>query len=229
MQRFSGSAAEWNALIAALPDPHLLQTWEWSQVKEKYGWKPTPLAWTDAAGKTVAAALILSKQILTRGFAAPFQLHYIPKGPLMDWKDATLRGRVLDDLQSFTRKHNGLFLKVEPDVVLGTGIPGEADDVIDKAGLEVQSELKRRGWVFSADQVQFRNTVLIDLSAGEEELLARMKQKTRYNVRLAMKKDVSVRVGTTRDLPLLYKMYAETSIRDGFVIRDPAARRASDR
>jgi lipid II:glycine glycyltransferase (peptidoglycan interpeptide bridge formation enzyme) len=51
-------------------------------------------------------------------------------------------------------------------------------------------------------------------------MLARMKQKTRYNIRLAGKKDVTVRTGTLDDLPLLYKMYAETSVRDGFVIRD---------
>jgi len=72
----------------------------------------------------------------------------------------------------------------------------------------------------SSEQIQFRNTVVIDLSAPEEEMLARMKQKTRYNVRLAEKKGVTVRPGTLDDLPMLYKMYAETSVRDGFVIRD---------
>ncbi|HNE05272.1 MAG TPA: peptidoglycan bridge formation glycyltransferase FemA/FemB family protein, partial [Anaerolineales bacterium] len=51
-------------------------------------------------------------------------------------------------------------------------------------------------------------------------ILMRMKQKTRYNVRLAEKKGVTVRVGSVDDLPMLYKMYAETSVRDGFVIRD---------
>jgi peptidoglycan pentaglycine glycine transferase (the first glycine) len=46
-----------------------------------------------------------------------------------------------------------------------------------------------------------------------------MKQKTRYNVRLAERKGVRVRTGNANDLPLLYHLYAETSIRDGFVIR----------
>jgi lipid II:glycine glycyltransferase (peptidoglycan interpeptide bridge formation enzyme) len=50
-------------------------------------------------------------------------------------------------------------------------------------------------------------------------MLARMKQKARYNIRLAQKKGVTVRTGTADDLPLLYRMYAETSIRDGFLIR----------
>jgi lipid II:glycine glycyltransferase (peptidoglycan interpeptide bridge formation enzyme) len=47
-----------------------------------------------------------------------------------------------------------------------------------------------------------------------------MKQKTRYNIRLAEKKNVKVRVGKLEELNNLYKMYAETSVRDGFVIRD---------
>jgi lipid II:glycine glycyltransferase (peptidoglycan interpeptide bridge formation enzyme) len=61
--------------------------------------------------------------------------------------------------------------------------------------------------------------VLIDLTVPEDELLARMKQKTRYNIRLAARKGVVVRVGTQDDLPMLYQMYAETSLRDGFAIR----------
>ena len=46
-----------------------------------------------------------------------------------------------------------------------------------------------------------------------------MKQKTRYNIRLAERKGVTIRAGNQDDLHLLYQMYAETSIRDGFVIR----------
>jgi len=50
-------------------------------------------------------------------------------------------------------------------------------------------------------------------------MLGRMKQKARYNVRLAERKGISMRMGSAADLPALYRMYAETSIRDGFVIR----------
>ena len=82
------------------------------------------------------------------------------------------------------------------------------------------SALKRRGWRSSSDQIQFKNTVRIDLKRSEEEMLVRMKQKTRYNIRLAEKKGVMMCIGTLEDLEMLYKMYAETSVRDGFVIRD---------
>jgi lipid II:glycine glycyltransferase (peptidoglycan interpeptide bridge formation enzyme) len=47
-----------------------------------------------------------------------------------------------------------------------------------------------------------------------------MKQKTRYNIRLATRKGVQVRVGSESDIEMLYKMYAETAVRDEFIIRD---------
>ncbi len=228
----------WNNLIANLPNPHFLQTYEWGQVKAKVGWQPLYLTWSDAGfsaqtelsnlqpATVKAAALVLKKNVLSRGFAARLCVLYSPKGPLMDWGDESLRKRVLDDLQGFARKQGAIFLKLDPDVVLGTGIPlrgtfpgGEAD-LTEPGGEAVRADLSARGWRFSEEQIQFRNTVTLDVATSEEEMLSRMKQKTRYIVRLGAKKGVSVRVGGEADWPMLYKMYAETSVRDGFVIRD---------
>lgn len=225
----------WNSIISNLTNPHFLQTHEWGKVKAKYGWTPMYALWTMDGQFTIlkdtdpwplntehyqAAALILKRQILRNGFAARLSVLYSPKGPLLDWSNESLRNRVLGDLQAFARKQDAIFLKMDPDVVLGTGVPGGEQDIKDTGGQALVNELKRRGWEYSSDQIQFRNTVLVDLTPSEEELLARMKQKTRYNVRLAEKKGVSLRIGNMDDSSMLYKMYAETSVRDGFVIRD---------
>ena len=228
----------WNSLIAALPNPHFLQTYEWSQVKAAGGWQPLYAVWdadgtvnyasciTDYAPAPKAAALILKKTVIRQGFAARLCLLYCPKGPNLDWGDAPLRQRVLDDLQAFARRQGAIFLKLDPDVALGRGVPssgtfpGADDDVTEPGGEAVRADLSRRGWRFSDEQIQFRNTVLLDVSTSEEEMLARMKQKTRYNARLASKKGVSVRVGAQADFAMLYKMYAETAARDGFIIRE---------
>ncbi|MFH1523508.1 MAG: peptidoglycan bridge formation glycyltransferase FemA/FemB family protein [Chloroflexota bacterium] len=227
MLPFTGTPQAWNELIASLPLPHLLQTWEWSQVKAKYGWQPMPCVWYSlpyegsepSQGSVVAAAMVLKRTISLGGFTAKLSVLYIPKGPNLDWNDASLRQRVLNDLQVFAKRQGAIFVKIDPDVVLGTGVPRTDEAVEFNGGQDTRSELARRGWNFSRDQIQFRNTVLIDLSPSEDEMLARMKQKTRYNVRLAQKKGVKVRIGTVDDLPLLYRMYAETSVRDGFLIR----------
>jgi lipid II:glycine glycyltransferase (peptidoglycan interpeptide bridge formation enzyme) len=226
----------WNSLISNLPNPHFLQTYEWGQVKAKYGWTPLYSIW-DADGKwrvesdptqlstfhsPAAAALILKRQILRTGFAARLSILYSPKGPLLDWTNETLRNRVLNGLQTFAGEEGAIFLKMDPDVVVGRGVPASHEDVGQPQGQAVMLELKGRSWRYSSDQIQFKNTVLIDLRPSEEELLRRMKQKTRYNIRLAERKGLSLRIGTIKDLDLLYQMYAETSVRDGFVIRDEA-------
>lgn len=237
------NSQNWNQIVSTLPNSHFLQTYEWGQVKAKYDWAPYYAVWDANGGfhvekdivhlsslresqgnafafPVVAAALILKRQILSQGFAARLAVLYAPKGPLLDWNNEPLRTRVLNDLQSFARKQGAIFLKLDPDVVLGRGVPTSVGEVIENSGQAVRSDLRRRGWVESSDQIQFRNTVMVDLSASEDDILMHMKQKTRYNIRLAEKKGVTVRVGTVDDLPMLYKIYAETSMRDGFVIRD---------
>lgn len=225
----------WNELIASLPGAHLLQTSQWAQVKEKYGWKATYLGWESALKPYVvlqghsfqsamrnfsAACLVLQRFIPLRGFAARLSVMYASKGPLLDWADVSLRQRVLHDIRDFAKRRGAIFIKIDPDLLLGNGIPGSSEDCLNPIGQAVVNELQAGGWCFSDEQIQFRNTALVDLSLSEDDLLAQMKQKTRYNIRLARRKGVTVRVGTPVDYSLLYKMYAETSVRDGFVIRD---------
>jgi lipid II:glycine glycyltransferase (peptidoglycan interpeptide bridge formation enzyme) len=230
------NAAQWNTIIGGLPKAHILQTWEWGQVKSQFGWQPHYLIWLKDDGhielttskhleginkkRLVAAALALHRKISIGGFSHRMGIIYVPKGPLLDWNDIELSQRVLRDLELFAQKYSAIFIKVDPDVEIGKGVPNspEAEDL--PAGREIIEQLKACSWQFSDEQVQFRNTVLIDLTLSEAELLANMKQKTRYNINLAMRKGVTIRLGKAADLKMLYQMYAETSLRDGFIIRN---------
>lgn len=222
----------WNELISKLPNPHFLQSSEWGEVKRKYGWIPYYAVWSESEFHVsqnlealpvlplpLAASLILKRTVSLRGLIQASVL-YVPKGPLLNWENGALRSRVLNDLQAFAKTQKAIFLKIDPDVELGRGVPHSGEDALDNSGQAVAEELRRRSWRYSSAQIQFRNTVLIHLQNSEEEMLMRMKPKTRYNIRLAEKKGVSLRVGKVSDLANLYKMYAETSVRDGFVIRD---------
>jgi peptidoglycan pentaglycine glycine transferase (the first glycine) len=213
----------WNRWIAELPGAHILQTWQWGQVKSRFGWQPLTQVWRDQSGQISAAALILVRTIPLAGFAARLRVMYVPKGPLLqDWSDPELRRRVLEELQALAQRQGAIFIKIDPDIRLGEGFPQSHEGEEDSAGHAITVDLEEKGWRFSGEQVQFRNTVLIDLRASEEDLLARMKPKTRYNIRLAGRKGVQVRAGTEADFGPLYRMYAETSIRDRFAIREEA-------
>jgi lipid II:glycine glycyltransferase (peptidoglycan interpeptide bridge formation enzyme) len=198
----------------------LLQTSEWGAVKIENGWQPTPWAWWNERGEVVAAALILQRSLNQTGLFNHLSVMYLPKGPMLDWSDVSLRHQVLAELADLGRRNGAIFLKIDPDVVVGTGKPGEADAQECAVGGSVLDDLRARGWRPSDEQEQFRNTVLIDLSLDLNRLLANMKQKTRYNIRLAERKGVTIRVGQDTDLELLYHLYVETSVRDDFVIRD---------
>lgn len=208
---------QWHALLDELPNAHALQTWTWGAFKGRWGWAKMPALLQDEQGRTLAAAMVLKRK--TAGL--PFSMLYAPKGPAMDYADAQTRTLMLQELEALARREGAIFIKIDPDVPWSMG--PEPDEQRDSAdGQAWQAELVARGWRFSGDQVQFRNTVILDLQPSEEELLANMKQKTRYNIRLAQRKGVLVRAGTAQDLPLIAQMYATTAARNGFAIRPEA-------
>jgi len=215
-------AAQWNDQIANLPGAHALQTREWGQVKSQFGWQPHFLLWRGESGQVYAAALLLQRMLTLGSLTLPLGVMYVPRGPLLDWSSIDLVKEVLDDLQSLARTKNAIFLKIDPDLPVGYGIPGEADAEDDQIGLSVRDQFHHQGWIISDEQIQFRNTVEVDLTADEDEMLMRMKSKTRYNIRLAERRGVVVRTGGVEDISLLYHMYAHTALRDDFTIRSKA-------
>jgi len=212
---------QWDKIISSLPGKHILQSWNWGEVKRFSGWEPIHKTWWDDNEKVSAAALILMRTISFKGIMTPLCIMYLPRGPLLhDWKDDALVSQVFADLQNLGRKHKVIFIKIDPEIELGRGIPGPGGALVNPFSDLLIEELREAHWVPSAEQVQFRNTMLIDLRPDQDQLLANMKQKTRYNIRLAQKRGVKIRAGSTDDLDLLFRMYAETSVRDGFTIRN---------
>ena len=211
--------AKWNSIIKGLPGAHTLQTSQWRQVKAQFGWESHPLLWRDASDEPAAAALVLKRIIKIRGLALPLSVMYTPRGPLLDWSNSDLVNRVISDLQDFAREQGAIFIKIDPDLPVGFGVPGEEEAEDHPTGEAVRNKLMNSGWLFSDEQIQFRNTVVIDLDENEEDMLMRMKSKTRYNIRLAKRRGVTVRPGGIEDIDLLYQMYAHTAVRDDFLIR----------
>ncbi len=210
---------EWNQIIAQFPQPSLLQTWEWGQVKSRFGWDMDTLAWRDDQGQVQAAALVLKREQTLPIIGKKLKIIYIPKGPLIkDW-EAPIRKKVMQDLLDYGRREGAVYLKMDPEMITARGFAENPDYEANPHAFETLRELQASGWLLSHQQIQFKNTFWIDLHPAEDELLAGMKQKTRYNIRLAEKKGVKIRAGKIDDLERIYSMYAETAHRDGFIIR----------
>jgi peptidoglycan pentaglycine glycine transferase (the first glycine) len=202
----------WDRALLALPNPHILQSWAWGEIKSRHGWQATRLLFQEE-GRPVAAASVLQRRLPR----LPVSILYLPKGPVLDWTNVALAGHILEELEQLTRRRHALFVKIDPDVYYPDGVP--AFSPRPACAPATAALLGTRGWRFSGDQIQFRNTLLLDLTCSEDELLASMKQKTRYNVRLAERRSVVVHHCTTTDLDTFYHLYTQTAQRDGFVIR----------
>jgi len=205
--------AEWDRTLATLPYTHALQSWDWGDFKSRWGWTARRLLWTETA-RPVAAAQILRRDISR----TPWSFLYVSKGPALDYSDTPLVEQILTDLEAYAQSHQALFIKIDPDVSRHYGEP-RPNRSLESTGASVLNLLDRRGWRFSPEQIQFRNTIIIDLAPEPDELLAAMKSKWRYNIRLAKRRGVRIREGTPEDLPGFYDMYAETAARDGFLVR----------
>ena len=189
-----------------MPYAHLLQTWDWGEFKrETGGWQPLRLAF-ERRGKCLAMASLLTRRM------GPLRVIYVSKGPALDYADHDLAAQVLAELENRAGHFGLAWLKIDPDVITGVGIPGSG-------GAAIETMLKRRGWRFAESQVQFRNTLTIDLRRSEDEILAAMSGNTRRKIRLAAKRSVKIRSAAIGDLPLLYQLYQVTSERDDFLIR----------
>jgi len=216
MQQTELNRLEWNNLIASFPSAHILQSWEWGEFKEKNGWRVNRFVWKNE-NCVYAAAQILQRTQKVLKFRESPALIYLPRGPVMDWNDTDIFNEVLNDLRDYGKKQKAIFVKIDPEVII------KSDNIISKESEYYQNDIKelliKQGWKFSSDQIQYRNTVWVDLIASDDDLLSSMKQKTRYNIRLAERKGVVVRNATVHDFSSLYDLYAQTCIRDGFIIR----------
>jgi peptidoglycan pentaglycine glycine transferase (the first glycine) len=201
----------WDDALARLPNAHILQSWDWGAFKESWGWRPQRLRILHR-GETAAAAQILHRRLPR----LPLQISYVPKGPALDFNDRELTQYVMAALEAEGRRQRSILVKIDPDLWLGT----DTDTAqVNESSHAVLQMLLHRGWRSSHEQIQFKNTVVVDLRPDEEALLAQMKAKTRYNIHLAERKGVRVHVGAAADMETFYRLYHETSQRDGFLIR----------
>lgn len=181
------SLPEWQQFLNRNPQAHFLQTAEWGELKSAFGWSTVHLI-TGEAGC----------QILFRKLPMGYSLGYIPK-PILKDPNLVTSERLWGELDSICTRERAIFCKLEPDSWNDASVP--------------QGESSARFKV-SLHPIQPLRTTIVDLKGSEESILSRMKQKTRYNIRLAQKKGVRVRAWD--DLKGFHRMLLVTGDRDRF-------------
>lgn len=206
-QPYSEEDAEWDAFVAAHPHGSILQTTNWARFKNRFNWAARRV-WLRRDGKLVAGA-----QILFRSAALGMvKIGYIPHGPLLNWQDEEQVDILFNQIDMAGYEHRAGLIKMEPLVW---------QEEMPSAQWEAFCQRQEMLTLPDADTIQPPRTIIVDLRPSLDDILASMKQKTRYNIRLSAKKGVSVRQGTIADMPLFNQLMQITGQRDAFGVHEP--------
>lgn len=193
----SAALAAWDSLVSHDPSGHLLQTAGWAELKSLLGWQAE--RWfVESDGLPLCGAQVLFQR---RG---PLQFAYLPKGPFIAQQDPGALTLLWETIDRRCRQRLAISLKVEPE--------REEDDLTAKAWFS------ENGFIPSPITIQPRRTIIIDLRPSEDEILAGMKSKWRYNTRLAEKRGVVVHEAGAAAVPAFYQLMRATGERDHFGI-----------
>jgi len=167
---------------------HPLQTWEWGTAKEAVGNKIVRFS-----DKSINYLMTLHEVPHTK-----YSIGYLARSPL-------LTSDCFSFLKTHAIKHNIIFIKIEPYVKADT-LDDRWDSIMESYDIQKSPHPLFPDW-----------TITLDLKPSEDELLKRMKSKTRYNIRLAVKKGLVVREQSDEDgFDIFSKLYFETTKRQRY-------------
>ena len=181
------------------------QSPEWAKVKEN--WINEIVLAEDESGKIIGAVSILIRKIPIFG-----NIMYSSRGPTCDIHDISVMKQLTDGIKELAKKYKAIVYKAEPDILSSDE---EYRKIVTSLGYKIKDDAKN-----FREEIQPRYVFRLDIkNKTEDEIFAGFHSKTRYNVRLAIKKGVEVKEGTREDLKDFHKIMVETGERDGFIIR----------
>ncbi|MFA5070375.1 MAG: peptidoglycan bridge formation glycyltransferase FemA/FemB family protein [Patescibacteria group bacterium] len=187
---------KWDGFLAKQAKSQFLQSWLWGEFKRGLGvdiWRFGILKNDELVG----ACLVLK---------SPLPLHnnylYAPRGPVFSFnlnseEISAGYGLLTEKIKETAKKEDPIFLKIEPTIEKPFSLN------LEKIGYR------------SAKTIQPPDTVILDLTKSEEQLLAEMHPKTRYNIHLAERKGVKVIFSRDKkDIEVFYKLCQEVNERE---------------
>ena len=163
------SRDEWNSLLAGGERPSFLQSWEWGELKHRFGWTPVRLAVSSPGWRAPAAPSRCSSR---PGESCRFcRALGSPTRRVVRLADATTRQfrALIDAAVERAGRAGASFVRVEPAA---------------ECSPAALTAMRERGFRPAPQYVQVRSTGYVALDRSEDELIAGFKSKTRYNVRL---------------------------------------------
>lgn len=181
------------------------QSLEWGSVKTS--WKKEVILAEDSSKKIIGSLMVWIRKIPLFG-----NIMYSARGPVCDIHNLEVLKQITEGAKVLAKKYNAIVLRIEPDI---ESSDTEFKNIMLELGYLIKDDAKN-----FRDEIQPRYVFRLDTKGKtEDELFKALHSKTRYNVRLATKKGVTIKDGTKEDLKDFHKIMVTTGIRDGFITR----------
>ena len=189
---------EWEQLVRNNPASGFMQSLHWAQVKARQGLSSFHIGLFQQ--ERLIGGVIFYRAIRHNGAG----LLIAPEGPVLPWHNSQLASKLLalimDTAEAEATKLSIMAIRIEP-----------------RLAPPPKSILREFGRA-PVDLIP-RETLYIDLSLSEETILAGMKQKGRYNIKLAQRNGINVYEDKSNEAVYnFYSIMQESSQRDDFAL-----------
>ena len=181
-----------DALRHAASHTNFLQSKQWYEVNKSIGHKPIFLMFSE---KSYCLAIIKDAK---RG-----RFLEIPCGPILDYQNRNELELAMAEIYRYAKQNNCVFVRFRPNL---------EETPENRTLIESLPSLSASYFLHA------ENTIFVDLTQSEEDLLKNMRRQTRYEVRRSEKLNFKVEKSNTPEiLREFHQIQAETAKRQGFI------------
>ena len=208
---------KWNDFVKASPNSSLLQSFKWGEFQEVLGRKIWKLVMKKENQWLILSLVVKHNLPMGRSYL------YCPQGPIFQNREYKIENTELlfDKIKELAKKEKAIFLRIDPAISIsayGGPVEGWQNSVFPPMADQPKAgKIQELGLIKTKKEIQPKDTLILDITKSEDELLSHMHHKTRYNIRLAERKGVKVRQSTdSKDIDIFWHLMLKTAQREKF-------------
>ena len=206
--------SEYDGFVKEHPMVNLLQSSAWEKVKSE--WNHERLGVYEE-GKLLAVASILVKSL-----PLGYKMFYIPRGPILDYRDTELLKFVLQSIKSYARSKRAVFVTFDPSICLSQSLINQEKTEYPE-NLAIIDSLQQMGARWSGKTEEMGDTIQPRIQAKiykenfEEDKLSK---STKQAIRTARNKGLEVQYGGLELLDSFSELMKKTEKRKDIHLRN---------
>ena len=183
--------SEYDGFVKEHPMVNLLQSSAWEKVKSDWN--------HERLGVYEGEKLLAVASILIKSLPLGYKMFYIPRGPILDYRNTELLKFVLQSIKSYARSKRAIFVTFDPSICLSQSLINQEKTEYPE-NLAIIDSLQQMGVRWSGKTEEMDDTIQPRIQAKiykENFKEDKLSKSTKQAIRTAQNKGVEVQFGGT--------------------------------